>query len=244
MNEYRHVPEENRLASKENSSSQGEPPTQDGPSTQGKQKAADGAPPDSKDEHERLCNCYRRDWKRAIEGQVFQAVRFFAPGIPDFELALLIRGALDEFGPRDVREQMLVAQIVTAHFASMGSLALFPGQAAFEYQREFMSQAIKFARNFATLSELLDRHRGKGGQKVTVEHVHVNQGGQAIVGVIEAPADKSKSIAKESPLAITHAPGIEMPRQDSKRETLPIARDAERPLPHARRNVPRSAQVQ
>jgi hypothetical protein len=32
----------------------------------------------------------------------------------------------------------------------------------------------------------LNRHRGKGGQqKVTVEHVHVHAGGQAVVGVVE-----------------------------------------------------------
>jgi len=30
--------------------------------------------------------------------------------------------------------------------------------------------------------EALNKHRGKGQQKVTVEHVHVHQGGQAIVG--------------------------------------------------------------
>ena len=37
----------------------------------------------------------------------------------------------------------------------------------------------------ATLLEALNRHRGKGHQKVTVEHVHVHQGGQAIVGSVE-----------------------------------------------------------
>ena len=32
----------------------------------------------------------------------------------------------------------------------------------------------------------LDKHRGRGQQKVTVEHVHVEAGGQAIVGHVEA----------------------------------------------------------
>ena len=32
----------------------------------------------------------------------------------------------------------------------------------------------------------LDKHRGKGQKKVTVEHVHVAAGGQAIVGNVEA----------------------------------------------------------
>jgi hypothetical protein len=36
---------------------------------------------------------------------------------------------------------------------------------------------------YATLLEGLNRHRGKGQQKVTVEHVHVHSGGRAVVGV-------------------------------------------------------------
>jgi len=37
------------------------------------------------------------------------------------------------------------------------------------------------------LVEALNRHRGKGQQKVTVEHVHVHAGGQAIVGNVGTP---------------------------------------------------------
>jgi hypothetical protein len=32
-----------------------------------------------------------------------------------------------------------------------------------------------------------NRHRGKGQQKVTVEHDHVHSGGQAVVGLVEPP---------------------------------------------------------
>jgi hypothetical protein len=48
-----------------------------------------------------------------------------------------------------------------------------------------LDQANKLSRSFLGLIEALNRHRGKGGQqKVTVEHVHVHQGGQAIVGTV------------------------------------------------------------
>lgn len=30
--------------------------------------------------------------------------------------------------------------------------------------------------------EVLDKHRNKGKQKMTIEHVHVHKGGQTIVG--------------------------------------------------------------
>jgi hypothetical protein len=41
--------------------------------------------------------------------------------------------------------------------------------------------------------EALDKHRGKGQQKITVEHVTVEAGGQAIVGNVRAPVAKSST---------------------------------------------------
>ena len=46
----------------------------------------------------------------------------------------------------------------------------------FEGRRENLNQANKLARTYATLIEALNRHGGKGQQKVTVEHVHVHAG--------------------------------------------------------------------
>jgi hypothetical protein len=40
----------------------------------------------------------------------------------------------------------------------------------------------KLARTFAAQLEALKRYRSNGEQKVTVEHVTVNTGGQAVVG--------------------------------------------------------------
>src|SRR3982074_2938773 len=59
------------------------------------------------------------------------------------------------------------------------------GEQTFEGRRENLAQANKLSRTYATLLEALNRHRGKGQQKVTVEHVHVHSGGQAVVGVVE-----------------------------------------------------------
>jgi hypothetical protein len=49
----------------------------------------------------------------------------------------------------------------------------------FEGRRENLSQANKLSRTYAVLLDALNRHRGKGQQKVTVEHVHVHSGGLA-----------------------------------------------------------------
>jgi hypothetical protein len=90
--------------------------------------------------------------------------------------------------PSGELEGMLAAQLVASHNATMecyrrAALAA-SHQKAQEYQ---LNQANKLSRTFVSLLEALNKHRGKGQQKVTVEHVHVHQGGQAIVGHVEHP---------------------------------------------------------
>ena len=89
------------------------------------------------------------------------------------------------------------------------------------------------------LLDALNRHRGKGQQKVTVEHVHVHSGGQAVVGMVETPGGGDRPKSEDQPHAkqIAHAPEPAMWSADKEREAVPVAGDAERPLPDARRNV-------
>jgi hypothetical protein len=61
------------------------------------------------------------------------------------------------------------------------------GEQTFEGRRENLAQANKLSRTYAALLEALNRHRGKGQQKVTVEHVHVHAGGKAVVGMVATP---------------------------------------------------------
>jgi hypothetical protein len=76
-------------------------------------------------------------------------------------------------------------------------------------RRENLSQANKLSRTYATLLEALNRHRGKGQQKVTVEHVHVHEGGQAIVGNVAGGGMRTKSerIVAET-VFVTFAPSL------------------------------------
>ena len=99
--------------------------------------------------------------------------------------------ALIGIGPRDELEGMIVAQLLAAHNAAMECYrrAMLAEQ-TFEARRENLSQANKLSRTYAALLDALNRHRGKGQQKVTVEHVHVHSGGQAIVGPV-APGRRS-----------------------------------------------------
>jgi hypothetical protein len=81
---------------------------------------------------------------------------------------------------------MLAAQIVASHNAAMECYrrAMIAEQ-TFEGRRENLGQVNKLSRTHATLLEALNRHRGKGQQKVMVEHIHIHNGGQAIVGNVE-----------------------------------------------------------
>ena len=99
-------------------------------------------------------------------------------------------------------------------------------RSAVEGRRENLSQANKLSRTYATILESLNRHRGKGAQKVTVEHVHVHEGGQAIVGNVEGGGVRTKT--ENQPHAITYAPGQEMRSTNAEREAVPVASDGER----------------
>ena len=139
--------------------------------------------------------------------------------------------------PRDELEGMMAAQLIASHSAAMECYrrSMIPDQ-TFEGRRENLSQANKLSRSFATLLDALNRHRGKGQQKVTVEHVHVHAGGQAVVGAVTTPGGGDRPSTEEQPHArpIAHAPEPPLRGTDTLGEPVPVASDAERPLPDAR----------
>ncbi len=94
--------------------------------------------------------------------------------------------AMHGIAPRDETEAMLAAQMVATHQAAMECYrrAMLREQ-TFEGRQAALNQGSKLSRTHAALLETLNKHRGKGKQTVTVEHVHVNKGGQAIVGAVE-----------------------------------------------------------
>ena len=55
------------------------------------------------------------------------------------------------------------------------------GGQPFEIATSYRRQAVKLVRSFTALAEAFKRYRSGGQQKVIVEHVHVNQGGQAAI---------------------------------------------------------------
>ncbi len=89
--------------------------------------------------------------------------------------------------PTDEIEGMLATQMVSTHNAAMDCLrrAMLRRQ-TFEGRDQNLKHATKLLSMYCRQIEVLNKHRGKGQQKVTVEYVHVESGAQAIVGHVEA----------------------------------------------------------
>jgi hypothetical protein len=99
--------------------------------------------------------------------------------------------ALHGMRPRDPLEALLLVQMLGVHNLSTE----FIRRAALSNQSSegadlAVNWCTKLSRTFVTQMEVLIRYRSQGQQKVIVEHVHVNQGGQAVVGVVNRTNDQ------------------------------------------------------
>ncbi len=118
-----------------------------------------------------------------LMGQVADSIR--GTKDPDARTLNKAVAALAGIGPRDELEGMLAVQMIAVHHKAMEDLrrARQEGQPV-QAANDCVNRATKLLRTFVAQVETLNRYRGKGQQKVTVEHVHINNGGQAIVGAV------------------------------------------------------------
>jgi len=95
--------------------------------------------------------------------------------------------------PRDELEMMLAVQMIGVHNLAMEMLkrGIISGQ-TFEGTDAAVNRATKLLRTFTALLEALNKYRGKGHQKITVKHVTVEKGAQAIVGDVRAGGGSSE----------------------------------------------------
>ena len=90
--------------------------------------------------------------------------------------------AVKDMGPRDAVERMLAVQMATTHVAMIRAGSRLARATQLPQLEAHATSYNKLARTFTAQMEALRKHRTGGQQKVTVEHVHVHPGGQAIVG--------------------------------------------------------------
>ena len=198
-------------------------------------------PADRKGELKRIGGSQSDKWNLLLANQAAKSlwVKNSDAETRDRQLSATV-AALVGIHPRDELESMMAAQLIAAHNAAMECYRrAMIGEQSFEGRRENLSQANKLSRTYATLLEALNRHRGKGQQKVTVEHVHVHAGGQAVVGMVGTPGGGERGKSEEQPHAkqLAHASESAMRSPDEEGEALPVAGDGKQPLPNARRHV-------
>jgi hypothetical protein len=145
---------------------------------------------------------------------------------------------MDELKPRDPIEGMAIGQLIACHNAAMECYrrAMISDQ-TFPGWRESLNQANKLSRTYVALLEALDRHRSKGQQRITVGHVTVNAGGQAIVGNVTPGARTEQKFEKPASATqkFTDEPSRSLWSPDPERETVPVAGGAgQAPVSNAR----------
>jgi hypothetical protein len=123
-----------------------------------------------------------RDWD-FLEGLLLQLADAGSKGRKvDGRTLNFMLSVVKGIAPKDQVEAMLAAQMAAVHTAIM-TFACRLAEVKTIPQQDSAERAFnKLARTFASQVEALKRYRSRGDQTVRVEHVTVNEGGQAIVG--------------------------------------------------------------
>jgi hypothetical protein len=125
------------------------------------------------------------DFVNASLFQIQSACRSPWGGISELAMNAAL-AMIEAAAPKDEIEGALAVQLACTHTAAMAVLAKL--DVAFATERRvaaFGSAAARLMRAYATQVEVFRRLRNGGQQFVRVEHVHVNDGGQAVIGNVK-----------------------------------------------------------
>jgi hypothetical protein len=155
-----------------------------------------------------------------------QRLLWLPEGLSEEDKHLRLARAIELYeglGPSDTGEAMLAQQMVGTHQAAMECLrrAMIPNQ-TFEGRNAALKQATQLMALYDKQVRTLQKSKGKGQQKVTVEHVHVEAGGQAIVGNVEAGTSNAPSTASSPAPAKAEQEGDPAPQRISQTADMPF----------------------
>lgn len=151
--------------------------------------------------------------------------------------------AVSGIAPQNEVEAMLAVQMVATHDLAMKTMRKMAHVSDVDRMEKFCNIATKMMRTYTTQIEALAKLRRGGEQTVRVEHVHVYQGGQAIVGNVQrggAPGgmieNGSQPHALAGPAAHALPPGAPMLCEDQAGAGVPVASSVgQAPVSDARR---------
>lgn len=118
---------------------------------------------------------------------------------PAVELSNVLSAML-ELAPKDPVEGRLAVQMICTHKAAMDLLRKgIRGEQSIELADFYLKHSERLMRLFNLQIDSLSRYRGKGPteQKMTVEHVHVHEGGQAVLGNVVVPHRRANGEGSE-----------------------------------------------
>jgi hypothetical protein len=101
--------------------------------------------------------------------------------------------------PNDTVEALLATQMTAVHIETMKATCRLANAEMIPQHDSALSAVNKLARTFAAQVEALKKHRSAGEQSIRVEHVTVNEGGQAIVGVVHPQGGRGDAKIKSQP---------------------------------------------
>lgn len=84
-------------------------------------------------------------------------------------------------------QTMLLSQMLSVHTQTMKLMAKANEVNSITASEVMLAMANKFMRTFTTQVEAFEKFKRGGHQSIKVDHVHVHEGGQAIVGNVQHP---------------------------------------------------------
>ena len=133
--------------------------------------------------------------------------------VPGLNGSLALVAAID---PRNELEASLALQMVATHDLTMAMLTRTRNAEYVDSMREYGNLATKLSRTFTMQMKALAEWR-RGGEQV-VRHIHVYEGGQAVVAETVNVGGQNANLADQC-----HAPFATLPRADPVRHAMPRA---------------------
>jgi hypothetical protein len=147
-------------------------------------------------------------------------------GISEHELNFML-ATIKGIAPRDETEAMLAAQMAAIHNATMVAARQLADARDVAVQDAASNRLNKLARTYASQMEALKKYRSAGEQTIKVQHVTVNnEGGQAIVGNVEARGAGGHAKSQEQPHALLQAPSAAVCSENPELQLVPSSGDA------------------
>lgn len=188
------------------------------------------------------------DFAQQQLGRLLAIVRSKQGDVPDETQTNSTIAAVAAVEPQNEVEGMLAVQMAATHEVAMEMLSRAKVASSTEHLERYGTLATKLLRTYTTQIEALSKLRRGGAQKVTVEHVHVYEGGQAIVGNVNTSGaqprqgggghleNRHQPHALTGPAAVAFQADPSMLCPDAGREVVPVARgEREDTVPNARR---------